>query len=102
MLCVLSGLFEGSCVQYASDSTMKIVFSCCQPSVVVSYDTVQGIHSVWALRKVTHDVSDHTYTDKYTHAHTQSLPVPNVLLPLTHFRSVQQSCGVQRSQSAHL
>lgn len=46
---------------------MKIVFSCCQPSVVVSYDTVQGIHSVWALRKVTHDVSDHTYTDKYTH-----------------------------------
>ena len=49
-------------MQYASDATMKIVFSCCQPSVVVSYDTVQGIHSVWALRKVTPDVSDHTDT----------------------------------------
>ncbi|XP_031695585.1 anaphase-promoting complex subunit 1-like, partial [Anarrhichthys ocellatus] len=34
---------------------MKIVFSYCQPSVVVSYDTVQGTHSVWALRRVTQD-----------------------------------------------
>ncbi|XP_062286497.1 anaphase-promoting complex subunit 1 [Scomber scombrus] len=50
-----AGQFEGSRVQYVSDSTMKIVFSCCQPSIVVSYDTVQGIHSVWALRKVTND-----------------------------------------------
>ncbi|XP_027133594.1 anaphase-promoting complex subunit 1 [Larimichthys crocea] len=50
-----TGLFEGSRVQYASDATMKIVFTCCQPSVVVSYDTVQGIHSVWILRKVTPD-----------------------------------------------
>ncbi|KAM3862835.1 anaphase-promoting complex subunit 1 [Diretmus argenteus] len=50
-----AGVLEGCCVQYASDSTMKIVFSCCQPSIIVSYDTVQGTHSVWALRKVTHD-----------------------------------------------
>ncbi|XP_077960460.1 anaphase-promoting complex subunit 1 isoform X3 [Gasterosteus aculeatus] len=34
---------------------MKMVFSCSQPSVVVSYDTVQGTHSVWALRRVTPD-----------------------------------------------
>uniref|UniRef100_A0A8D3DZY2 Anaphase-promoting complex subunit 1 n=1 Tax=Scophthalmus maximus TaxID=52904 RepID=A0A8D3DZY2_SCOMX len=51
------GLFEGSRVQYASESSMKILFSCCQPSIVVSYDTIQGIHIVWALRKVTNDVS---------------------------------------------
>ncbi|CAJ1067046.1 anaphase-promoting complex subunit 1 isoform X1 [Xyrichtys novacula] len=50
-----TGLFEGSRVQYASDVNMKIVFSSCQPSLVVSYDTVQGIHSVWTLRKVTDD-----------------------------------------------
>lgn len=56
---LLPGLFEGSRVQYVSDSTMKLVFTCCQPSIVVSYDTVQGIHTVWALRKVTHDVSNH-------------------------------------------
>uniref|UniRef100_A0A4W6ETI9 Anaphase-promoting complex subunit 1 n=1 Tax=Lates calcarifer TaxID=8187 RepID=A0A4W6ETI9_LATCA len=55
VVCKPAGLFEGSRVQYASDSTMKIIFSCCQPSIVVSYDTVQGIHSVWALRKVTHE-----------------------------------------------
>lgn len=36
---------------------MTIVFTCSQPSLVVFYDTVQGIHSVWALRKVTSDVS---------------------------------------------
>uniref|UniRef100_UPI0037E7A35D anaphase-promoting complex subunit 1 n=1 Tax=Semicossyphus pulcher TaxID=241346 RepID=UPI0037E7A35D len=55
LVCKPTGLFEGSRVQYASDATMKIAFSCCQPSLVVFYDTVQGIHSVWALRKVTHD-----------------------------------------------
>ncbi|XP_037322013.2 anaphase-promoting complex subunit 1 isoform X3 [Pungitius pungitius] len=55
VVCKLAGLFEGSRVQYASDATMKMVFSCSQPSVVVSYDTVQGTHSVWALRRVTQD-----------------------------------------------
>uniref|UniRef100_A0A3Q0RVK0 Anaphase-promoting complex subunit 1 n=1 Tax=Amphilophus citrinellus TaxID=61819 RepID=A0A3Q0RVK0_AMPCI len=55
VVCKPAGQFEGSRVQYVSDSTMKLVFTCCQPSIVVSYDTVQGIHSVWALRKVTHD-----------------------------------------------
>ncbi|XP_061600875.1 anaphase-promoting complex subunit 1 isoform X1 [Cololabis saira] len=55
VVCKPSGVFEGSCVQYVSDSTMNIVFTCCQPSIVVSYDTIQGIHSVWALRKVTND-----------------------------------------------
>uniref|UniRef100_A0A3P8R8S0 Anaphase-promoting complex subunit 1 n=1 Tax=Astatotilapia calliptera TaxID=8154 RepID=A0A3P8R8S0_ASTCA len=55
VVCKPAGLFEGSRVQYVSDSAMKIVFTCCQPSIVVSYDTVQGIHSVWTLRKVTHD-----------------------------------------------
>ncbi|KAK9541139.1 hypothetical protein VZT92_001206 [Zoarces viviparus] len=55
VVCKHAGLFEGSRVQYVTDASMKIVFSCCQPSVVVSYDTVQGTHSVWALRRVTQD-----------------------------------------------
>ncbi|KAM3605750.1 uncharacterized protein V6R79_003985 [Siganus canaliculatus] len=55
VVCKPTGLFEGSRVQYASDSTMKILFSCSQPSLVVSYDTVQRLHSVWVLRKVTPD-----------------------------------------------
>lgn len=73
------GLFEGSRVQYASDATMKIVFTCCQPSVVVSYDTVQGIHSVWILRKVTPDVSDHT--DTHTQTQRVYLSLTSSLLP---------------------
>uniref|UniRef100_A0AAQ5Z4D2 Anaphase-promoting complex subunit 1 n=1 Tax=Amphiprion ocellaris TaxID=80972 RepID=A0AAQ5Z4D2_AMPOC len=55
VVCKPAGLFDGSRVQYVSDFTMKIVFTCCQPSILISYDTVQGTHSVWALRKVTHD-----------------------------------------------
>ncbi|XP_055758680.1 anaphase-promoting complex subunit 1 isoform X2 [Salvelinus fontinalis] len=31
----LSGLFEAACVQYVSDSTMKIVFFNCKPSIVI-------------------------------------------------------------------
>lgn len=55
---IIPGLIEGSCVQYACDSTMKVVFTSSQPSIVVSYDPMQGTHSVWALRKVTHDVGE--------------------------------------------
>uniref|UniRef100_A0A3Q3W0X4 Anaphase-promoting complex subunit 1 n=1 Tax=Mola mola TaxID=94237 RepID=A0A3Q3W0X4_MOLML len=55
LVCKPGGLTEGSHVQYAADTTMTIVFSCCQPSLVVSYDTVQGTHTVWLLRKVTPD-----------------------------------------------
>lgn len=72
-VCVLPGLFEGSRMQYVSDSTLKIVFTCCQPSIVVSYDNVQGIHSVWALRKVTQDVSGHTYKNTHIHCLFQTL-----------------------------
>ncbi|XP_054654988.1 anaphase-promoting complex subunit 1 isoform X1 [Dunckerocampus dactyliophorus] len=55
VVCKPTGSSEGSRVEYMSDSMMKIVFTCCQPSIVVSYDTVQGTHSVWSLRKVTHE-----------------------------------------------
>uniref|UniRef100_A0A3P9JNL6 Anaphase-promoting complex subunit 1 n=1 Tax=Oryzias latipes TaxID=8090 RepID=A0A3P9JNL6_ORYLA len=55
VVCRSGGLIQGSCVQYACDSTMKVLFTCSQPSMVVSYDPMQGTHSVWALRKVTHD-----------------------------------------------
>lgn len=60
-------------MQYASDTTMTIVFSCCQPSLVVSYDTVQATHSVWVLRKVTSDVRDRTH--KCTNPKLLSLPL---------------------------
>ncbi|XP_069625312.1 anaphase-promoting complex subunit 1 isoform X3 [Ranitomeya imitator] len=51
IVCKSGGLF-GSRVQYVSDHTMRIVFTSADPSIVMTYDTVQGSHTVWALRKV--------------------------------------------------
>ncbi|XP_073401268.1 anaphase-promoting complex subunit 1-like isoform X2 [Dendrobates tinctorius] len=51
IVCKSGGLF-GSRVQYVSDHSMQIVFTSAVPSIVMTYDTVQGSHTVWALRKV--------------------------------------------------
>lgn len=92
--CVFSGHFEGSRVQYASDATMTIVFSCCQPSLVVSYDTVQAIHSVWVLRKVTSDVR-WSYTQ--VHKPKCGLPYPQDAFFICS-RSVPWCCGARSIQ----
>lgn len=78
-------------MQYASDATMTIVFSCCQPSLVVSYDTVQAIHSVWVLRKVTSDVRGHTH--KCTNPNRAFLTL-TVLFLLFQERSLVLRCPV--------
>ncbi|KAK1170590.1 anaphase-promoting complex subunit 1 isoform X1 [Acipenser oxyrinchus oxyrinchus] len=51
-VCKSAGLFEALRVQYVSDSTLKIVFVSCEPSIVMTYDTVQNVHTIWALREV--------------------------------------------------
>ncbi|XP_019719671.1 anaphase-promoting complex subunit 1 [Hippocampus comes] len=53
VVCKPTGLFDSTRVEYMSDSATKIVFTCCRPSIVVSYDSEQGTHSVWSLRRVT-------------------------------------------------
>ncbi|ELW51457.1 Anaphase-promoting complex subunit 1 [Tupaia chinensis] len=45
-------LFGSSRVQYVVDHAMKIVFLNTDPSIVMTYDAVQNLHSVWALRRV--------------------------------------------------
>ncbi|KAJ3609964.1 hypothetical protein NHX12_022058 [Muraenolepis orangiensis] len=40
-------------IQYVCDSSLKLVFSSSQPSILLCYDTTQGTHSIWALRTVT-------------------------------------------------
>ncbi|XP_021468772.2 anaphase-promoting complex subunit 1 isoform X2 [Oncorhynchus mykiss] len=35
VVCIPTGLFEAACVQYVSDSTMKIIFFNCKPSIVI-------------------------------------------------------------------
>ncbi|NXU65980.1 APC1 protein, partial [Horornis vulcanius] len=45
------GVFGSSRVQYVADHTLKIVFLSTDPSIVMTYDTVQSLHMVWALRR---------------------------------------------------
>ena len=54
-------------MQYVVDHAMKIVFLHTDPSIVMTYDTVQGLHSVWALRRVKTEVrvkASHFLTEK--------------------------------------
>ncbi|XP_072533589.1 anaphase-promoting complex subunit 1 isoform X3 [Salminus brasiliensis] len=53
VVCKSTGLFESVRLQYVSDSTLRVVFSCEEPSIIVTYDALQCTHTVWALRKVT-------------------------------------------------
>ncbi|XP_068088385.1 anaphase-promoting complex subunit 1 isoform X1 [Hyperolius riggenbachi] len=52
LVCRSGGIFGSSRLQYVSDHTLRIVFTNTDPSIVMTYDTVQGSHTVWALRKV--------------------------------------------------
>uniref|UniRef100_A0A673NPR1 Anaphase-promoting complex subunit 1-like n=1 Tax=Sinocyclocheilus rhinocerous TaxID=307959 RepID=A0A673NPR1_9TELE len=52
VVCKSTGLFE-SRLQYVSDSALRVVFTCHEPSIIMTYDTQQCTHTVWTLRKVT-------------------------------------------------
>uniref|UniRef100_A0A452U4A4 Anaphase-promoting complex subunit 1 n=1 Tax=Ursus maritimus TaxID=29073 RepID=A0A452U4A4_URSMA len=52
LVCKSGSLFGSSRVQYVVDHAMKIVFLNTDPSIIMTYDTVQSLHSVWALRRV--------------------------------------------------
>ncbi|KAL0964539.1 hypothetical protein UPYG_G00325360 [Umbra pygmaea] len=88
VVCRPTGLFEAARVQYVSDSTMKIIFTNCQPSIVMTYDTVQGLHSVWVLRKVTPDEQSSVLKC------TEPVATPQGLMPhsflTTHLRNVSR------------
>lgn len=43
-------------MQYVADHTLRIVFLSGDPSIVMTYDTVQSLHMVWALRRVKPEV----------------------------------------------
>ncbi|XP_069035969.1 anaphase-promoting complex subunit 1 [Lepisosteus oculatus] len=55
VICKSTGLFEAAQVQYVADSTLRIVFTSCEPAIIMTYDTVQYTHTVWALRRVTQE-----------------------------------------------
>uniref|UniRef100_A0A8C8AJY4 Anaphase-promoting complex subunit 1 n=1 Tax=Otus sunia TaxID=257818 RepID=A0A8C8AJY4_9STRI len=52
LVCKSGGMFGSARVQYVADYTLRIVFLNAEPSIVMTYDTVQSLHTVWALRRV--------------------------------------------------
>ena len=56
MVCLLG---SSSCpkVSYLTDNTQHIVFSSLEPSLVLTYDTMVGVHSAWRIRKARMEVN---------------------------------------------
>uniref|UniRef100_A0A8C8SQU8 Anaphase-promoting complex subunit 1 n=1 Tax=Pelusios castaneus TaxID=367368 RepID=A0A8C8SQU8_9SAUR len=52
LVCKSGGVFGLARVQYVADYTLRIVFLTAEPSIVMTYDTGQSLHAVWALRRV--------------------------------------------------
>ncbi|XP_061481518.1 anaphase-promoting complex subunit 1 isoform X3 [Rhineura floridana] len=49
---MVSGLFGSARVQYVADYAMRIVFLNAEPSILMTYDATQSLHTIWALRRV--------------------------------------------------
>ncbi|XP_061481513.1 anaphase-promoting complex subunit 1 isoform X1 [Rhineura floridana] len=47
-----AGLFGSARVQYVADYAMRIVFLNAEPSILMTYDATQSLHTIWALRRV--------------------------------------------------
>uniref|UniRef100_UPI00109F0F2A anaphase-promoting complex subunit 1-like n=1 Tax=Podarcis muralis TaxID=64176 RepID=UPI00109F0F2A len=47
-----AGLFGSARVQYVADYSMRIVFLNAEPSILMTYDATQSVHTIWALRRV--------------------------------------------------
>ncbi|KAJ8248603.1 hypothetical protein GJAV_G00243760 [Gymnothorax javanicus] len=88
VVCRSTGLFEASRVQYVSDSTLRIVFSSCEPSIIMTYDTVQCTHTVWALRRVTSEEQALVLKCPQQAATPQNMMAPSFLS--THLRNVSK------------
>ncbi|KAJ8250814.1 hypothetical protein COCON_G00227360 [Conger conger] len=87
VVCRSTGLFEASRVQYVSDSALRIVFSSCEPSLIMTYDTLQCAHTVWALRKVSSEEQLMVLKPEQV-ATPQNLMAPSFLN--THLRNVSK------------
>ena len=46
-------------VSYICDPTVSVVFTCSDPPLVMTYDSVIGLHSVWEVTKAKPEVCFH-------------------------------------------
>uniref|UniRef100_A0A8C6VB30 Anaphase-promoting complex subunit 1 n=1 Tax=Naja naja TaxID=35670 RepID=A0A8C6VB30_NAJNA len=52
MVCKSGALFTTARIQYVADYSMRIVFVNAEPSILMTYDASQCLHSIWTLRRV--------------------------------------------------
>ncbi|KAM8947728.1 anaphase-promoting complex subunit 1 isoform 2-T2 [Pelodytes ibericus] len=98
LVCRSGGIFGSSRVQYVSDHTLRIVFTYSDPSIVMTYDTVQSSHTVWALRKVKPE--EQTCVLKYPdHLGTPQCGMTNSSLT-AHLRSVSPTASPFQNYSS--
>ncbi|MXQ90209.1 hypothetical protein E5288_WYG017338 [Bos mutus] len=100
LVCKSGSLFGSSRVQYVVDHAMKIVFLHTDPSIVMTYDTVQGLHSVWALRRVK---TENVATSSSLTAHLRSLSKGDspVASPFQNYSSIHSQSRSASSPSLH-
>ncbi|KAH0510942.1 Anaphase-promoting complex subunit 1 [Microtus ochrogaster] len=106
-------LFGSSRVQYVVDPAVKIVFLSIDPSIVMTYDAVQNVHSVWTLRRVKPEEENavlkfpeqagNAATSSSLTAHLRSLskgesPVPS---PFQNYSSIHSQSRSASSPSLH-
>ena len=48
----------GTKVNFMTDYTQQVVFTSKDPSLIMTFDTAMGLHSVWLLRQAKTEVSD--------------------------------------------
>ncbi|KAL7987272.1 hypothetical protein Chor_006191 [Crotalus horridus] len=75
MVCKSGALFASARIQYVADYSMRIVFVNAEPSILMTYDASQCLHSIWALRRVKAEeqsavlkVSEQTWTPQHAAA----------------------------------
>uniref|UniRef100_A0A8D0PGE7 Anaphase-promoting complex subunit 1 n=1 Tax=Sus scrofa TaxID=9823 RepID=A0A8D0PGE7_PIG len=116
LVCKSGSLFGSSRVQYVVDHAMKIVFLSTDPSIVMTYDTVHGLHSVWTLRRVKTEEENvvlkfseqggtpqHVATSSSLTAHLRSLSKGDspVASPFQNYSSIHSQSRSTSSPSLH-
>ena len=56
VICKTGGNTSLSKVAFVTESSQKLVFTSEEPSLVMTYDKILGVHAVWTLRRAKPDV----------------------------------------------
>uniref|UniRef100_A0A2C9LCI8 NAD-dependent epimerase/dehydratase domain-containing protein n=1 Tax=Biomphalaria glabrata TaxID=6526 RepID=A0A2C9LCI8_BIOGL len=72
-------------ISYFTDSNVSVIFTNCEPSIAVTFDSLTGLHSVWRIRRARQELT-------YTHL---SFPGPYVYLNVQDQGLLARTCVEQ-------